>query len=150
MAVRLREQQKQPAFCTSSSNKFAAFHPLRGSSRQAAKYDQKTDKYEYVDTCFNADHNMFDANNNIYFGMNGAVGWIDVNAWDKTHDAEASQGWCPAVLDTNADGKITQGCPISRSIRRKITASSSAATRWPSIPRTAACGAQGSDAARSA
>ena len=109
MAVRLRELQKQPAFCTSSTNKFAAYYPLRGSARQVAKYDQKTDKYEYVDTCFSADHNMFDANNSIYFGMNGAVGWIDVNAWDKTHDAEASQGWCPAVLDTNGDGKITQG-----------------------------------------
>ena len=39
----------------------------------------------------------------------GSIGWIDVNTWDKTHDAEASQGWCPAVLDTNNDGKITQG-----------------------------------------
>ena len=63
----------------------------------------------YVDTCFSADHNMFDANNNIYFGMNGDVGWVDMDTWDKTHDAEASQGWCPAVLDTNGDGKITPG-----------------------------------------
>ena len=109
MAVRLRELQKQPAFCTSSSNKFAAYFPLPRSGRQVAKYDQKTDKYEYVDTCFSADHNMFDKNNNIYFGMNGAVGWIDVNAWEKSHDAEPSQGWCPAVLDTNGDGRITQG-----------------------------------------
>jgi hypothetical protein len=109
MAVRLRELQKQPAFCTSSANKFAAYFPLSRSGRQAARYDQKTAKYEYVDTCFSADHNMFDANNNIYFGMQGAIGWIDVNTWDKTHDAEASQGWCPAVLDTNNDGKITAG-----------------------------------------
>jgi len=109
MAVRNREQQKQPAFCTSASNKFAAYYPLRGSTRQVAKYDQIADKYEHVDTCFNADHNMFDVNNSIFFGMNGAVGWVDANVWDKTHDAEASQGWCPAVLDTNNDGKITQG-----------------------------------------
>jgi hypothetical protein len=109
MAVRSREAQKQPPFCTSSGNKFAAYYPLRLSNRQVAKYDQLTGKYEYVDTCFSADHNMFDANNNIYFGMNGAVGWIDVNTWEKTHDSEASQGWCPAVLDTNGDGKITPG-----------------------------------------
>jgi hypothetical protein len=108
LAVRIREAQKQPMFCTSSSNKFAAYYPLRASGRQVAKYDQKTDQYEYVDTCFAADHNMFDANNTIFFGMNGAVGWIDVNTWEKTHDSEASQGWCPAVLDTNGDGKITQ------------------------------------------
>lgn len=109
MAVRLRELAKQPAFCTASTNKFAAYFPLQRSGRQVAKYDQKTDTYEYVDTCFSADHNMFDANNNIYFGMNGAVGWIDVNSWEKTHNSEPSQGWCPAVLDTNGDGKITQG-----------------------------------------
>jgi len=28
-------------------------------------------------------------------------------AFDKTHDAQASQEWCPAVLDTNGDGTIT-------------------------------------------
>jgi len=109
IAVRLREVQKQPAFCTASTNKYAAYLPLPRSGRQVAKYDQKADKFENVDTCFSADHNMFHANNNLYFGQGGAVGWIDVNTWDKTHDAEASQGWCPAVLDTNNDGKITQG-----------------------------------------
>jgi hypothetical protein len=109
IAVRTRETQKQPAFCTQGPNKYAAYYPLRGSGRQVAKYDQKADKYEYVDTCFTADHNMFDANNNIFFGFNGAVGWVDVNVWDRTHDAEAAQGWCPAVLDTNGDGTITPG-----------------------------------------
>jgi hypothetical protein len=44
----------------------------------------------------------------MYFGMNGAIGWIDITAYDKTKNAETSQGWCPAVLDTNGDGKITQ------------------------------------------
>ncbi len=109
MAVRNRDARQQPAFCTSSANRFAAYYPLRASSRQVAKYDQATNTYEHVDTCFSADHNMFDADNNIYFGMTGAVGWIDVNTWEKTHDAEASQGWCPAVLDTNSDGRITPG-----------------------------------------
>ena len=109
IAVRLREVQTQPSFCTSSTNKFAAYYPIARSGRQVAKYDQSADTFENVDTCFTADHNMFDSRNNLYFGQGGAVGWIDVNTWDKTHDAEASQGWCPAVLDTNNDGKITQG-----------------------------------------
>ena len=34
---------------------------------------------------------------------------VNINTWDKTHDAEASQGWCPGVLDTNGDGRITPG-----------------------------------------
>ena len=44
--------------------------------------------------------------NFLYFGQNAAVGWIDMDTWDETHDAEASQGWCPAVIDTNGDGRI--------------------------------------------
>jgi hypothetical protein len=107
MAVRTRATQQQPPFC--SSGKFGSYFPLRGSARQVAMYDQKADKFEYVDTCFSADHNMFDASNKVYFGMQGAVAWVDVNKWDETHDAAASQGWCPAVLDTNNDGKITPG-----------------------------------------
>ncbi len=117
--------------------------PAAGKSRSTTR---RPTSYEHVDTCFNADHNMFDANNNIYFGMNGAVGWIDVNAWEKTHDAEQSQGWCPAVLDTNGDGRSRRAGPsrISRSTRPRITGSTSAATRWRSIRRTAACGAPAS------
>ena len=67
IAVRLREVQKQPPFCTASTNKFAADHPIARSGRQVAKYDQKADTFEHVDTCFTADHNMFDASNNLYF-----------------------------------------------------------------------------------
>ena len=42
------------------------------------------------------------------FGQNNAIGWVDTAKFDKTHDAAASQGWIPAVLDTNGDGKITE------------------------------------------
>jgi hypothetical protein len=44
----------------------------------------------------------------IVFGQDNAIGWVDTVAFDKTHDAQASQGWCPAVLDTNGDGTITE------------------------------------------
>ena len=46
--------------------------------------------------------------NFLYFDQTAAVGWIDMDTWDETHDAEASQGWCPAVIDTNGDGRITE------------------------------------------
>jgi hypothetical protein len=110
VAVRLRESQKQPAYCgPDSANKFAKYYPLRQSGRQVTIYDPKTKQFANIDTCFTADHNQVGKDNLVYFGQNGAVGWIDLTAWEKTHDAEASQGWCPAVLDTNGDGKITPG-----------------------------------------
>jgi hypothetical protein len=34
---------------------------------------------------------------------------VDTNTWAKTRDAEKSTGWCPAVIDTNGDGKISPG-----------------------------------------
>jgi len=110
VAARLRENQKQPAFCgQDSNNKFAKYYPLRQSARQVTIYDPKTKQFSNIDTCFSSDHNQISKDNFVYFGQNGSIGWIDLTTWEKTHDAEASQGWCPAVLDTNGDGRITQG-----------------------------------------
>jgi hypothetical protein len=83
--------------------------------------DPKTKKFTMIDSCFAADHNMFDEHDNLVFGQDDAVGWLDTVAFDKTHDAGASQGWCPGVVDTNGDGKISTAGPsrISRSIRKK-------------------------------
>lgn len=107
-AGRNREAQQQPAFCGPGSNKFGQYFPLRQSGRQVVVYDPKTKQFTSVDTCFTADHNQISKDNFIYFGQNGVVGWVDMNTWDKTKNAEASQGWCPAILDTNGDGKITE------------------------------------------
>ena len=52
---------------------------------------------------------MFDEHDALVFGQDNAVGWVDTVAFDKTHDAAASQGWCPGVVDTNGDGKISTG-----------------------------------------
>jgi hypothetical protein len=84
--------------------------PLAQSNRQLAVYDPKTQEWSHINTCFSADHNQIGADNLLYFGVGGgaaAIGWVDINTWDKTHDAEASQGWCPGIMDTNGDGKIT-------------------------------------------
>jgi hypothetical protein len=42
-------------------------------------------------------------------GQDDVVVWIDTPIFDKTHDAAASQAWCPGVVDTNGDGKISTG-----------------------------------------
>ena len=63
-----------------------------------------------IDTCFGTHHLMFaeDANNTLWTssgGGGGVVGWLNTKMWDKTHDAEKSQGWTALVLDTNGNGK---------------------------------------------
>ena len=110
LTARIRAPQQQPAFCKDGSiNKFAKYFPLSGpSARQIEMYDPKTKQFTMIDSCFAADHNHFDEKDSLVFGQNSAIGWFDTATFDKTHDAAASQGWCPAVLDTNGDGKITE------------------------------------------
>jgi hypothetical protein len=110
LTARIRAPQQQPAFCKDGTmNKFAKYYPLAGASaRQIEVYDPKTNQFTMIDSCVAADHNHFDNKGWIYFGQNNALGWVDTVAFDNTHDAQASQGWCPAVLDTNGDGKITE------------------------------------------
>jgi hypothetical protein len=72
-------------------------------------YDPKTGKFTSVDTCFGGGHTAFgyDKDNTLYNTARGVqgLGWINTRIWDETHDAEKSQGWCPAVIDYNGDGK---------------------------------------------
>ncbi len=107
VTARIRNPQAQPKFCTDPSNRFAKYYPLASGNRQVELYDPKTKQFTPIDTCFSADHNHFTADDSLVFGQNNSIGWINVPTFDKTHDAAASQGWCPAVLDTNGDGKIT-------------------------------------------
>ena len=101
--------QEQPEFCTDGSNRYADYYPLRRGGRQVFRYDPATEAFSEIDTCFSADHNQIGENDALYYGLTNAVGWIDMEIWDETQDAEAAQGWCPAVLDTNGDGEITRG-----------------------------------------
>ena len=109
VAVRGRDNQKQPAFCDATGNKYGQFFPFRASARQLAMYDPKTHAWSFIDTCFSADHNQIGEDNFIYFGVGSAVAWVDINTWDRTHDPEASQGWCPGIIDTNGNEKIDRG-----------------------------------------
>jgi hypothetical protein len=108
--LRTRDNAKQPAWCGgASANKYGKYFPIRQSGKQVVVYDPKTRKFEDVDTCFTVDHNQIGKDNFIYYGTTGTVGWVDMDTWDKTHDSEKSTGWCPAVVDTNGDGKISTG-----------------------------------------
>ena len=101
--------QEQPDFCADGSNRYADYYPLRRGGRQVFMYDPATEVFSEIDTCFSADHNQIGEDDTLYYGLTNAVGWIDMEIWDETQDAEAAQGWCPAVLDTNGDGEITRG-----------------------------------------
>jgi hypothetical protein len=109
LTVNSRDPKQQPAWCAGAgANAYGKNYPLRTNGRQAAIFNPGSGTFDVIDTCFRTDHNEFSHDNFVYYGTNDGVGWIDMNMWDKTHDAEKSQGWCPGVVDTNGDGKITE------------------------------------------
>jgi hypothetical protein len=103
----------QPDFCKAgSTNKFAQYFPLdRPSGRHVTMWDPRTQKWTLIDTCWNSDHNEFGPapDHSLFFGTTSVVAWVNSRILDETKDPEAAQGWCPAVLDTSGDGKITKG-----------------------------------------
>ena len=111
-AIVRENPHQQPAFCSAETNKFAKHFPiksLRGNPRQAAYFDSKTQQITPIaDVCTNLDHNQLGPDDDLYFGADDVVFWLDTKQYVSTKNAEASQGWCPAVVDTNNDGKITQ------------------------------------------
>lgn len=101
-----------PAWCQQGSdNKFAQYYPSRRSDRQASYYDPATESFGLIDTCFATHHLQFagDADRTLYFSGGGDIlGWINTRLFDLTGDEQLSQGWCPMVVDTNGDGRITK------------------------------------------
>jgi hypothetical protein len=103
---------ENPAWCKrGSEHPSAKVFPLDRSSRQAAVLDPKTQKYEFVDTCFGTHHPQFgyDADNTLWMSGSGQVaGWINTKVWDETKDAQKAVGWFPFVLDTTGNGKLDE------------------------------------------
>ncbi len=101
-----------PDWCKEGSdNAFAEYWPIATSGRQASYYDPATEEFVLIDTCFGTHHLQFaeDKNNTLWFSGDGtSIGWIDTKVYDDTGDERYSQGWCPTVIDTNGDGKITK------------------------------------------
>ena len=45
----------------------------------------------------------------LYFSGGGpTIPWVNTKVYDQTKDEKQAAGWCPTVLDTNGDGKITK------------------------------------------
>ena len=101
-----------PAFCRKGSeNAYAKAFPLDTNERQLAMFDPKTEKFTFIDTCFNTHHLQFgfDDHNTLWTSGGGPVaGWLDTKVFDETGDAEKAQGWSPFVLDTNGNGKLDE------------------------------------------
>jgi hypothetical protein len=102
-------QGENPDYCTDPGNPFAKYFPRPAKeARIVTMFDPKTGKNEIVTTCFGTHHLNFDKDERLYFsGDTNVVGWLNVKTLDETHDVGKSVGWCPFVLDTNGDGKIT-------------------------------------------
>ena len=106
-------RNEEPAWCKEgSSHKFAQYYPLNFSNRQASYYDPATGEFRLIDTCFATHHLQFDndADQTLYFNelLGPIVGWLNTREYDRTGDEQATQGWCPQVVDSNGDGKITK------------------------------------------
>src|SRR5262245_5276801 len=82
VTARIRAPQQQPAYCTdAAANKFAKYFPMSGpSARQIQLYNPKTKEFTAFDSCFAADHNIFDDKDALVFGQDNAVGWVDTLA----------------------------------------------------------------------
>jgi hypothetical protein len=103
----------EPAYCSDGKlSAFAAYYPIEGEKRghEVTIYDPATKQFEFIDYCVNQQVSVFlrDADNTVAFsGMNSVITWIDTKVWDQTHDGAKAIGWCPIVVDSNGDGKIT-------------------------------------------
>ena len=102
-------------YCSDPSNKYAKYYPQPGKTTTTlVHYDPKTKAVEGIPMCNGLHHLMFAGDRKtLYFSGGGSVdgtsvvSWADIDVWKQTHDPQKTLGWCPMVLDTNADGKIT-------------------------------------------
>jgi hypothetical protein len=128
------------SFCNDpQQSKYAAYLGRTGGGRQASFYDPKTKEFNLIETCYATHHLQFDndPNETVYFNeLSGPIfGWVDSKVYDETYakayaandknkaKAEAaaevaSVGWCPQVLDSNGDGKVS---PPIRNAQGQIT-----------------------------
>jgi hypothetical protein len=106
--VRIRRPET-PAFCREGSDHPSArLFPVLHNERQLAYYDPTTGNYEFVDTCFNTHHLLFDddENNTLWTSGGGdVIGWVNTKRLFETGDAQGSIGWTAWVLDTNGNGQ---------------------------------------------
>jgi hypothetical protein len=104
------------AFCKpGSGNPYAAIDPNTAGSKGLAVYDPATRKWEMIPTCYGSNHPTMavDGSNKVFIqGGNSRFLWVDTDVWDKTHDAEKSQGWCRLFFDSDGDGAPNLDAPV--------------------------------------
>ena len=105
-------QFQNPDWCREGSdNPYAQYYSVGRTGRHASYYDPDGEKFVLVDTCYGTHHLQFgeDEDDTLWFSGDGnVVGWLNTAVYDSTGDEQFAQGWCPTVLDTNGDGKITK------------------------------------------
>jgi hypothetical protein len=104
-----------PAWCSDGSTPSSKLFPLSGGMYAKASalpyYDPATKKITVIGLCTGGNHSgfTFDGTDTLWLsGDTQVISWINTKIWDETHDASKATGWCPMVLDTSGDGKITQ------------------------------------------
>jgi hypothetical protein len=126
-SVRGRENAE---FCKAGSDHPSAkAFPLAESLRQVAVWDPKTNKYSFIDTCFETHHPEFGFDANETLWLSGGVtvlGWVNTKVFDATGDAAKAQGWTPFILDTNGNGKrdayVEPNAPVDPTKDKRIVA----------------------------
>ena len=106
-----------------------SYYPLNFSNRQASYYDPATGEFTLIDTCFATHHLQFDngpRSATMYFNelLGPIVGWLNTREYDRTGDEQATQGWCPQVVDTQRrrqDHEAVESCPASPIDARRDT-----------------------------
>ena len=105
-------RRDNPDWCKSGSDHPSAqYFPVARSGRQISVCDPETQSFKLIDSCYATHHLQFgeDAQDTLWFsGDANVVGWLDTKLYDQGGDERSSQGWCPTVIDTNGDGRITK------------------------------------------
>ena len=105
-------RRDNPDWCKSGSDHPSAqYFPVARSGRQISVFDPETQAFKLIDSCYATHHLQFgeDAQDTLWFsGDANVVGWLDTKLYDQGGDERSSQGWCPTVIDTNGDGRITK------------------------------------------
>ncbi len=131
-------------FCREGSDHPSARHfPTTRVNRHLALYNQETREYTPIETCFGTHHLQFaydEANTLWTSGGGDVVGWLDTNLFDETGDYVVSQGWAPAILDTNGNGQqdewVEPGEPMDPELDTRVPARFYAVMPNPADGRT--------------
>ncbi len=119
-----------PDFCREGSDHPSAqLFPTTRTGRHLSVYDQETGEYTPIPTCFGTHHLQFaeDAYNTLWTSGGGdVVGWLNTDQFLETGDYVSSQGWAPAIIDTNGNGRrddwVEPGEPLDPELDMRIPA----------------------------